>query len=423
MPDGVMDWFDPATGTGRITKGGRTYTVYAADVEPSARIPGARVHFDVDRHSPGEARDVTSRQGRRTRPRHHRVGDLTGARHPDAKGRAAADPFERPLIDPDVHAEDVVAAWTHDVTTGDIESAVALCAPNAVLHTASGTKKGHAAISAELTAWPVAGAEIDPIETSGEGDLGTIRVTWPGWGPDRTVVLHVEHGEVAEAWIDRHPVTAREAPVEPVAVEATVTGQVTDWAKRYAIEKVQHIAAGAVGPVLFARVKLCHLPDPAASRPALAEAMLDANGRAVRAHSAAATMTEAIDELSARLQRRLAKVPHWSRTEGVLPAAGEWHHDNRPSPRVAGFERPVDERQLVRRKTIAAEPLTVDEALFEMDLLDYDFYLFNDWQAARTPSWSARVRTGLICSCSTPATSNRRNRPPPLSCTGAARRR
>jgi ribosome-associated translation inhibitor RaiA len=378
MPDGVMEWFDPSTGTGRIAKGGRAYTADAVEVEPSARIPGARVHFDVDRRRPGEARNVTSRRGGRSRPRHHRVGDLSGARHPDAKGPAAADPFERPLIDRDVHPEKVAAAWTRHMTTGDVESAVALCAPNVVLHTGTCKKKGHAAISVELDAWPYTGAEIDPIDTSGEGDLGTIRMTWPGWGPDRTVVLHIEHGEITEAGIDGAPAEAPEAAAEPVAVEATATGLVTDWAKRYAVEKVQHIAADAVGPVLFARVKLRHLSDPAARRPALAEAMLDVNGRAVRAHTAAATMTEAIDELADRLWRRLDAVPHWSRTEGVPPAAGEWRHDNRPSPRVTWFERPPDERQLVRRKAVADEPLSIDEAVFDMDLLDYDFYLFND---------------------------------------------
>ena len=106
--------------------------------------------------------------------------------------------------------------------------------------------------------------------------------------------------------------------------------------------------------------------------------MLDVNGRAVRAHTAAATMAEAVDDLGDRLCRRLEAQPHWSRTEGVPPEPGEWRHGNRPSPSGACVDRPAEERQLVCRKTVADEPLSVDEAVFDMELLDYDFYLFQD---------------------------------------------
>ena len=64
MPEGLMEWFDPATGTGRIAKGGHRYVTSSPDVEPAAQIAGARVHFDVNRHRPGEALNVTSRRGR-----------------------------------------------------------------------------------------------------------------------------------------------------------------------------------------------------------------------------------------------------------------------------------------------------------------------------------------------------------------------
>jgi hypothetical protein len=37
----------------------------------------------------------------------------------------------------------------------------------------------------------------------------------------------------------------------------------------------------------------------------------------------------------------------------------------------------------VRRKTFAVEPMTVDEAAYEMDLLAHDFYLFTDRDTSR----------------------------------------
>ncbi len=383
MPDGVMEWFDPATGTGRIARDGRRYVADVVDVEPPARVSGARVHFDIDGHRPGEAVNVSSRRGGRSRPRHHRVGSLVGARRPDAKGPSPADPFGRPLIDRQVHPEAVARAWARHVTAGDLEAAASLCAPNAVLHLSTGETKGQLAIGAGLEAWPYAGARVEPIDIVGEGDLGTMRMTWPGWGPDRSVTVHVDHGEIVHLSIGSAPAGPTECGGETVVVEVVASGQVTEPAKEYAVEKVQHVAARAPGPVLFARVKLRHLGDPAAHLPALVEAMLDVNGRAVRAHTAAATMAEAVDDLGDRLCRRLEAQPHWSRTEGVPPEPGAWRHGNRPSPRVASTERRPDERQLVCRKTVAEEPLSVDEAVFDMELLDYDFYLFQDLASAQ----------------------------------------
>ena len=50
----------------------------------------------------------------------------------------------------------------------------------------------------------------------------------------------------------------------------------------------------------------------------------------------------------------------------MRPETGEWRRGNRPSPPVAWFERRPEERQLVRRKTVADQPMTIDEAAFEM---------------------------------------------------------
>jgi hypothetical protein len=47
MPDGVMQWFDDETRGGVVVRAGRAYRARAADVDPDARRPGARVHFDV----------------------------------------------------------------------------------------------------------------------------------------------------------------------------------------------------------------------------------------------------------------------------------------------------------------------------------------------------------------------------------------
>lgn len=161
----------------------------------------------------------------------------------------------------------------------------------------------------------------------------------------------------------------------------TVRGAVTDKSAAYAEEKVRHVASCANQPVLSAHVVLTLAADPARERPALAEATLDVNGFAVRAQATASDMLGAVDLLEDRLQRNL--VHHQERVRTRHRWIGdntdrEWRHGELPTQRGAQFPRPPENREVVRRKTFALEPVTPDEAAFDMDVLGHDFYLFTD---------------------------------------------
>lgn len=80
----------------------------------------------------------------------------------------------------------------------------------------------------------------------------------------------------------------------------------------YARDKIGSLFHLAHEPVLYARVKLTKHHDPAVSRPVVAQAKLDVNGRLVRAQVAGPSAREAIDQLEARLRRRLERIArHW----------------------------------------------------------------------------------------------------------------
>ena len=105
------------------------------------------------------------------------------------------------------------------------------------------------------------------------------------------------------------------------------------------------------------------------------------DGALVRAKTAAPTMPEAVDELEYRLRRRLVQLQERSRDRhrwtGVA-GEHEWRHGDLPRRTVAHFPRPEETREVVRHKTFASTPMTVDEAAYEMDLLDHDFFLYRD---------------------------------------------
>ena len=170
-------------------------------------------------------------------------------------------------------------------------------------------------------------------------------------------------------------------PAGSAAIEVTRRGDVDDQARAYAEEKVAVALAVAHRPVLRAHVVLARHHDPAVGTPATAEATVDVGGTVLRAHAAAPTTTEAVDELEARLRRRLTQAEERTRTRHRwtgIAAEHEWRHGDLPRRPEAWFPRPLEAREVVRRKTFAAEPLTVDEAAFDMESLDHDFFLYID---------------------------------------------
>jgi hypothetical protein len=88
-------------------------------------------------------------------------------------------------------------------------------------------------------------------------------------------------------------------------------------------------------------------------------------------------MREAIDRTARRLRRRIEAArerPH--RRHLRFRDTESWHHADRPAQREPFFPRPADERELVRRKTFALRPESIEEALFDLESLDHDFFLF-----------------------------------------------
>ena len=169
--------------------------------------------------------------------------------------------------------------------------------------------------------------------------------------------------------------------LQELEVNVATTGQVPEAVKQYAADKVTALVRYTRRPILFAQVRLVLDTKPSLERPALAEATLDVNGRPVRAHVAAHDLLEAVDLLEERLRRRLDRQAHHhdgARRRSPVAQPGEWRHGDLPTQRPEYYDRPVEEREVVRHKTFALEPMTCDEAAFDLDMLGHDFYLFTD---------------------------------------------
>lgn len=150
-------------------------------------------------------------------------------------------------------------------------------------------------------------------------------------------------------------------------------GDVRDADVEHALDRLERLLEKIGEPILFARLKLSHLPDSGRARPAVAQATVDINGDVVRAHTAGETVRHATDELRERLRSQLEQRSHRQRLGRgvVLP---DWRVTDRPEH----VELPIEERELVRRKTFAIGDMTAEEAAFDMEQLDHDFFLYVD---------------------------------------------
>ena len=122
------------------------------------------------------------------------------------------------------------------------------------------------------------------------------------------------------------------------------------------------------------------------------ELTIRSRGPVVRAEAAAQDSYAALDAAVAKLEGRLRRahdrrrVHHGAKTpvsvaaatarlemqNGVAPGLPESGDDAAPA------DMPDDGRMYVREKVHAANPINLDQALYEMELVGHDFYLFVD---------------------------------------------
>jgi hypothetical protein len=92
--------------------------------------------------------------------------------------------------------------WLHEVERGNVAAAVDVYAPEARLHTPSGTYVGRDRILGYLADNPVARRNPNDVTTRGQ-DESVVTIRWrdTGHGPRRQTRLRVARGEIIEQWI------------------------------------------------------------------------------------------------------------------------------------------------------------------------------------------------------------------------------
>ncbi|MFE3830409.1 ribosome hibernation-promoting factor, HPF/YfiA family [Streptomyces sp. NPDC059092] len=169
-------------------------------------------------------------------------------------------------------------------------------------------------------------------------------------------------------------------------------------AEKLKLEKIQKLDA----KVISLDVEVSKEPNPRqADRSDRVEITLHSRGPVIRAEAAAADPYAALDLATGKLEARLRKEHekrHNRRGNGrlsaaevvdVVPgvaqlnangetAAQEARESGVPTTMIGTLEVQGEGPLVVREKTHVAAPMTLDQALYEMELVGHDFYLFVD---------------------------------------------
>ncbi|MEV7870478.1 ribosome-associated translation inhibitor RaiA [Streptomyces sp. NPDC088124] len=168
-------------------------------------------------------------------------------------------------------------------------------------------------------------------------------------------------------------------------------------AEKLKLEKIQKLDA----KVISLDVEVSKEPNPRqADRSDRVEITLHSRGPVIRAEAAAADPYAALDLATGKLEARLRKQHekrHNRRGNGRLSAAEvvdvvpgvaqlnangatavQEARDAVPTTMIGTLEVQGEGPLVVREKTHVAAPMTLDQALYEMELVGHDFYLFVD---------------------------------------------
>ncbi|MFG2196354.1 ribosome hibernation-promoting factor, HPF/YfiA family [Streptomyces sp. NPDC048639] len=168
-------------------------------------------------------------------------------------------------------------------------------------------------------------------------------------------------------------------------------------AEKLKLDKIQKID----GKVISLDVEVSKEHNPRQSdRCDRVEITLRTRGPVIRAEASAADAYAALDAATARLEAQLRKqadkrrvhrggsrtptsvaaatAPLAARLNGDIAAETTRVEETIPTKKIGSLEIQGDGPLVVREKTHAAAPMTLDQALYEMELVGHDFYLFID---------------------------------------------
>ncbi len=155
---------------------------------------------------------------------------------------------------------------------------------------------------------------------------------------------------------------------------------ITDAMRDYVNEKIERAVSHFTQITSEVDVHLSVARNPRIAQSQSAEVTLYANGTVIRAEESSQNMYASIDRVADKITRQLRKFKERTGVHKVK-------HSTKTSV-VVGFQQPMTPpdldrpvelpKEVVRTKYFDMPPMSVDEALHQLELVDHDFYVFRN---------------------------------------------
>jgi len=156
--------------------------------------------------------------------------------------------------------------------------------------------------------------------------------------------------------------------------------EITDAIREYVHQKIEKAVSHFQNMTTEVDVHLSVARNPRVTSKQIAEVTLYANGTVIRAQEGSETLYASIDLVADKIARQLRKYKErrLAQKTHAQPKTGEVVAQEPVDSNLIGDRTPELPTEVVRTKYFAMPPMTIQEALEQLQLVDHDFYMFSN---------------------------------------------
>lgn len=155
--------------------------------------------------------------------------------------------------------------------------------------------------------------------------------------------------------------------------------EITDAIREYVNQKIEKAVNHFQNMTTEVDVHLSVARNPRINTKQTAEVTIYANKTVIRAQESSEDLYASIDLVADKIQRQLRKYKErLQKKTQVQPKTGAVIHEAPVVDDLIGDRTPELPTEVVRMKYFAMPPMTIEEALEQLQLVDHDFYMFRN---------------------------------------------